>query len=707
MRAKNISRNLIAAISMTTASTVSGQAPADNNPLLRPYGTHFHVPPFADIQPAHFLPAFEAGIQLQQEKIKAITAQKSAPGFDNTIAALEQSGKQLQKAATVFFNLTSANTSPELEALSRQIAPRMAQHSDDIYLNPQLFARVKAVYGLRAKSRLTKEQHRLLEKTYKAFVRSGAKLNEAQQTQLRGINKELSLLTVKFGQNLLAETNGFEMIVDRQEDLAGLPASIVAAAAASAKEAGHEGKWRFTLHNASVMPFLQYAQNRALREKMYKAYTNRGNHNNRHDNKEIVSTLAALRAEKAALLGYASHADFVLEENMAKTPAQANELLTKLWNAALPVAKNEAAQMQQVMDREGRNEQLEAWDWFYYADKVRKEKYNYDAEALRPYFKLENVREGVFATAQKLYGITFAQLKDIPVYHEDVTAYEVKEADGRHIGVIYMDFFPRASKRGGAWMTSYRKQSLEKDERVAPVVSIVCNFSKPTGNQPALLTPDEVETFFHEFGHALHGLLSNVRYETLSGTSVPRDFVELPSQIMEHWAFEPEVLKMYARHYETGEIVPDTLVANMKEASKFNQGFATVEYLAASLLDMRYHTLPAGSKVDVPAFEKKQMDSLGLIPQIAPRYRSTYFQHIFAGGYSAGYYSYIWSEVLDNDAFAAFKETGDIFDPATAKSFRTNILEKGGTAEPMELYRAFRLRAPEVKFLLKSRGLEN
>lgn len=707
MSAKIITRNLILAISMTTASTVSGQAPADHNPLLQPYSTSFKVPPFADIRPAHFQPAFETGMQLQQEKITAITAQKSAPTFENTIAALEQSGKQLQQAATVFFNLTSANTNPELEALSRQIAPRMAQHSDDIYLNPQLFARVKAVYGQRAKLRLTPEQDRLLEKTYKAFVRSGAQLNEAQQTQMRGINKELSLLTVKFGQNLLAETNGFEMIVEKQEDLAGLPPSVVAAAAASAKEAGKEGKWRFTLHNASVMPFLQYAQNRALREKIYKAYTNRCNNNDARDNKEIVAALAALRAEKAALLGYASHADFVLEENMAKTPAQANELLNKLWNAALPVAKNEAAEMQKVMDREGRNEQLEAWDWFYYADKVRKEKYNYDAEELRPYFKLENVREGVFATAKKLYGITFTQLENIPVYQEDVTAYEVKEADGRHIGVIYMDFFPRASKRGGAWMTSYRKQSTEKGARVAPVVSIVCNFSKPAGNQPALLTPDEVETFFHEFGHALHGLLSNVRYETLSGTSVPRDFVELPSQIMEHWAFEPEVLKMYAKHYETGELVPDALVAKMKEASKFNQGFATVEYLAASLLDMNYHTLPAGSKIDAPAFEKQQMDKLGLIPQIAPRYRSTYFQHIFAGGYSAGYYSYIWSEVLDNDAFAAFKETGNIFDPATARSFRTNVLEKGGTVEPMELYKAFRLRAPEVKFLLKSRGLEN
>lgn len=707
MRIPSFTRNLIIAVSMTTGTATLAQAPAETNPLMQAYNTSFKVPPFAEIKAEHFMPAFEEGIKQQQQRIGAITMQRSVPGFENTIAALEKSGELLRNVSTVFFNLTSANTNPDLEGISRQIAPKMAQNSDDIYLNPTLFNRVKTVYEKRATLKLTPEQLRLLEKTYKAFVRSGANLDAAKQSRMREINKELSLLTVKFGQHLLAETNQFELIVDNEAALAGLPNSVKNAAAISAKEAGKEGKWRFTLHNSSVMPFLQYSANRPLREKMYKAYINRCNNNDERDNKEIVAQLATLRAEKAGMLGYASHADFVLEENMAKTPAQANELLNRLWNAALPVAQNEAAEMQKVMDREGKGEKLEAWDWSYYADKVRKEKYNYDAEELRPYFQLENVREGIFAVAKKLYGITFSPLKDIPVYQEDVVAYEVKEANGQHIGVIFMDFFPRGSKRGGAWMTSYRKQAVEKGKRIAPVVSIVCNFTKPTADQPALLTPDEVETFFHEFGHALHGLLSNVQYESLSGTSVPRDFVELPSQIMEHWAFEPEVLKMYAKHYKTGEQLPTALVKKMDDASKFNQGFVTVEYLAASLLDMQYHTLAPGAKVDPLNFEKQQMDKLGLIPQIAPRYRSTYFQHIFAGGYSAGYYSYIWSEVLDSDAFAAFKETGNIFDPATAASFRKNVLEKGGTAEPMDLYKAFRMRAPEVKFLLKNRGLEN
>lgn len=700
MHIKHITKSLILATIMITGNEAAAQTPATNNPFLKAYTTPFGVPPFDLIRPEHILPAFEEGMTAQNRLIAAIRTQQTAPTFAGTILALEKSGALLRKVSTVFYNLTSANTNPELESISRQLAPKMAQHHDDIYLDTVLFQLIKTVHD--HPGNLNPEQKRLLEKTYKSFVRSGASLNTDKQARMREINKELSLLTVRFGQNLLAETNSFELIVDNEEDLAGLPVSLKAAAAISAQEAGKPGKWRFTLHNASVMPFLQYSANRNLREIMYKAYTNRCNQDNDKDNKEIVAKLAALRADKAALLGYDSHADFILEENMAKTPAKANELLSRLWTAALPVAKEEAAAMQEVMDREEKNEKLQAWDWFYYADKVRKEKYSYDAEALRPYFKLENVRDGIFTVAKKLYGLNFSVIEDIPRYHEDVIAYEVKEADGKHIGVIYMDFFPRASKRGGAWMTSYRKQA----EGVSPVVSIVCNFSKPAGDQPALLTPDEVETFFHEFGHALHGLLSAVTYETLSGTSVPRDFVELPSQIMEHWAFEPEILQFYAKHHATGEVIPAELVDKMKRASKFNQGFATVEYLAACLLDMAYHTLPAGQKIDPLSFEQTQMAQLGLISQIAPRYRSTYFQHIFSGGYSAGYYSYIWSEVLDSDAFAAFKETGDIFDPETARSFRRNVLEKGDTDDPMNLYKAFRSREPEVKFLLKNRGLD-
>lgn len=675
------------------------------NPLLQAYDTPFDVPPFDRIAHTHYLPAFEAAMEEHTKNIAKITRQQQLPSFSNTIEALENSGQLLRNVSTVFFNLTSANTSPQLEEITRQIAPVLAKHADDIYLNSELFNRIKALYETQEALDLTGEQRKLLEKVYKDFVRSGANLDAAAQDRLREINKSISLLTVRFGQHLLAETNQYELLITDPKDLTGLPASLIEAAALSAKEAGREG-WRFTLHNASVMPFLQYADQRHLRKEIYTAYINRCNHDDDRDNKAIVAELVALRAEKAALLGYASHAHLILEENMAKTPAKANELLQQLWEAALPVAKQEAKEMQEMMDREGKSEQLEAWDWAYYADKIRKEKYNYDAEALRPYFKLENVRDGLFFTAEKLYGLTFHPLQDIPVYHEEVSVYEVKTHNGDLIGLLYLDFHPRSSKRAGAWMTSYRRQSINEKGRVAPVISIVCNFSRPTNTQPALLTPDEVETFFHEAGHALHGLLSNVTYETLSGTAVPRDFVELPSQIMEHWAFEPEVLAQYARHYETSELIPQELVEKMKAATKFNQGFATVEYLAASLLDMSYHTLPSGQTVTPLVFENEAMDSIGLIPQIAPRYRSTYFQHIFAGGYSAGYYSYIWSEVLDSDAFAAFKEAGSIFDQPTAASFRKNILEKGGTEEPLQLYVAFRKREPDVKYLLQHRGLE-
>lgn len=691
---------------MSSKSHEDGLTSTDINPFFLEYTTPFQVPPFDKIKTEDFLPAVEEGMKQQQNAIVVICSAEDAPTFQNTVEALETSGDLLTRVCSVFFNLASANTSPEIEQLSQVIAPKLSGHGDDIYLNADLFEKIKAINDQQESLNLSQEQKRLLEKTYKAFVRSGANLNAEQQVKMREINKELSLLTVQFGQNLLAETNLFELILEDEKDLSGLPSSVIAAAANAAKDSGHEGKWKFTLHNPSVMPFLQYAENRFLREKMFKGYINRCNNDDERDNKEIVSHIAVLRSERAQLLGYKTHADFVLEESMAKTPDQAYDLLNRLWKAALPVAKLEAEEMQKMIDKEGKGDKLEGWDWSYYADKVRKEKYDYDAEELRPYFKLENVRDGIFQVVQKLYGLTFTEIKDVPKYHPDVIAYEVKEADGTHTGIFYMDFHSRTSKRGGAWMTSYRKQSVKNDQQISPIVANVCNFAKPADGQPALLTADEVETFFHEFGHALHGLLSKVHYETLSGTSVPRDFVELPSQVMEHWAFEPEVLKFYAKHYETGEVIPTGLVEKMKNASKFNQGFGTVEYLAASFLDMSYHTVQAGEKVETTAFEKEKMDALGLIAQIPPRYRSTYFQHIFSGGYSAGYYSYIWSEVLDSDAFAAFKEAGNIFDPVIAKSFRTNILSKGGTEEPMTLYKAFRGREPEVKYLLENRGLD-
>jgi peptidyl-dipeptidase Dcp len=690
---------------MTAPNKNSDHKPENENPFLTSYSTPFQAPPFDKIRQEHFMPAFLQGMEQQQKRIAAIYSQQSAPTFENTIEALEQSSEILKKVSSVFFNLNSAHTSPEMEQLAQQIAPQLSQHGDDIYLNQALFKRVQILHDQRNALNLSAEQNQLLEKTYKAFVRSGADLDATQQARMREINKKISVLTVQFGQNLLAETNKFELLVSRESDLAGLPASFIASAAQSAKNAGHEGKWRFTLHHPSITPFLEYADNRQLREQMYLAYVNRCNHDDEADNKGIVSEIASLRAERAALLGYASHAHYVLEESMAKTPDRAFELLHDLWKAALPIAEREAGEMQKVMDREQKGETLEAWDWAYYADKVRKEKYNYNAEELKPYFRLENVRDGIFTVANKLYGLTFQALNNTPKYHEDAVVYEVKEADGTHVGLLYMDFFTRPSKRGGAWMTSYRRQAQNDGKRRSPIISIVCNYPKPVGGQPTLLTADEVETFFHEFGHALHGLLSNVKYETLSGTSVPRDFVELPSQIMEHWAFEHDSLQFYAKHDLTGEEIPAELVDKMKRASEFNQGFATVEYLAAALLDMGYHTLQSGQHVSACVFEKEEMDKLGLIRQIAPRYRSTYFQHIFSGGYSAGYYSYIWSEVLDSDAFAAFKEAGNIFDPAVSASFRENILEKGGTTEPMTLYKAFRGREPDVKFLLESRGL--
>jgi len=693
-------------LSMITLAEKETMAQGSPNPFLQEYTSPFEVPPFDRIHESHFIPAFEAGMAEQAGAVAAIYRQRSTPTFSNTIEALEKSGTLLNKVSTVFYNLNSANTNDKIKEIAQHIAPVMSKHSDDIYLNNLLFQRVKTVYDNRDQETLNPEQQRLLKKTYKSFVRSGANLRTEEQEKMREINRKLSLATLNFGQNLLSETNNFELIVTDPAELAGLPESLKAAARESARAAGKANAWRFTLHNASVMPFLQYADSRPLREKMYLAYTHRANQNNEFDNKKVAAEIASLRAQKAALLGYKNHASYVLEESMAMNPEKVYELLERLWTAALPVAVSESKEMQALMDKEGGDKKLEAWDWAYYANKVRMEKYNFMAEDVKPYFELGNVRSGIFTLVERLYGLSFSELPDLPSYHEDAKVYEVKEADGTLVGVMYMDFFSRQSKRGGAWMTSYRKQSIDQGKRIAPIVSIVCNFPAPVGKEPVLLTPDEVTTFFHEFGHALHGLLSNVQYQTLSGTSVPRDFVELPSQIMEHWAFEPEMLNLYAKHYQTGETIPAELVDKLDKASKFNQGFQTVEYLAASLLDMAYHTIPADQVVDVSTFEKEQMDKIGLISQIAPRYRSTYFQHIFAGGYSAGYYSYIWSEVLDSDAFATYKEGGDIFDRAIADKFRKEILERGGTVEPMDLYKAFRGREPDVKYLLINRGLK-
>jgi len=674
------------------------------NPLLTTFETPHQVPPFDLILEEHYLPAIEAGIAEQKAEIEAIIKNSDEPTFENTVEVLARSGKTLTKASAVFFNRLSANTNENVQAIARDVAPMASAHEDDIKLNPELFARIKVVNDHKDELGLNTEQTELLDKLYKEFVRGGANLSEEDKAKMREINQELSVLTLKFGENVLAETNAFQLIIENEDDLSGLPESVIAAASDMATESGNEGKWMFTVQKPSMIPFLQYSDSRELREKLLKAYINRGDNNNENDNKETIQKIASLRVEKANLLGYDSHADFVLIENMAKNPENVYKLLNQLWEAALPMAKNEAVALQTMIAEEGNDFNLEAWDWWYYTEKLRKEKYDLDEEELRPYFKLENVRDGAFDVATKLFGLTFKERTDLPKPHEDVQAFEVMESDGSHVGILYLDFFPRASKRAGAWMSSFRKQYRKDGKNITPVITTVFNFSKPTGDTPSLLSFEEASTLYHEFGHALHGLLSDCEYHMLSGTSVSRDFVELPSQIMENWAAEPEVMKSYARHYQTGEVIPDELIDKIVKSSHFNQGFITVEYLAASFLDLNYHTLTEGLTQDVNKFETSSLNDIGLIPEIVVRYRSTFFSHIFAGGYSSGYYSYIWAAVLDADAFEAFKETS-LFDESTARAFRENILERGGTADPMFLYKKFRGKEPSIDPLLKRRGL--
>jgi peptidyl-dipeptidase Dcp len=578
-------------------------------------------------------------------------------------------------------------------------------------MNDKLFAKVKAVYDRENELKLSgkevelnDEEMKLLDETYKSFVRNGANLPSDQKEKMKAINGELSSLSLQFGENLLAETNNFKLVIDNKADLAGLPESAIIGAA---EASGEDGKWLFTLHKPSWIPFLQYAENRELREQLYKAMYNRCNNNNEFDNKEIIKKILSLRTQRAKIMGFNNHAEFALDNRMAKKPENVLNLLNQLWEPALNMAKKEASKMQAMIDSEGGNFKLKSWDWWFYAEKVRKEKYAIDEAEVRAYFELNNVREGAFLLANKLWGLQFKEIENIPVPHPEAKAFEVIDADDSHIGVLYVDYFPRASKRGGAWMNSYRKQSQTIDgNNIAPIITNVCNFSKPTGDKPALLSFDEVTTLFHEFGHALHGLLSDCQFNSLSGTSVPRDFVELPSQIMENWCPEPEMLKLFAKHYETGEVIPTELVDKLLASSKFNQGFETVEYLAASILDMNYHTTNNVEGIDIEKFETESMAKIGLIDEIIPRYKSTYFNHIWASGYSAGYYSYIWAEVLDADAFDSFVNSGDIFNAELANSFRKNILENGGTIEAMTMYENFRGQEPSIEPLLKKRGLK-
>ncbi len=690
-------------ITFTACNSTNETTTEMQNPFFSEYETPFQVPPFDQIELAHYLPGIEEGIKQHQLEIDAITSNPDAPSFENTILAMDESGDLLRRVNIVFQNLNSAETNDEMQALARKISPMVTEHGDEVMMNPALFERVKAIYSQRNDMGLDYEQMRVVEKYYQDFERNGANLPDDKKEQLKAINKELSSLDLKFGENLLAETNkNFKLIIENEEDLKGLPDAVISAASEEALKNELEGKWVFTLQKPSMIPFLQYAENRALREKLYRGYFMRGDNGNEYDNNSILSQMVELREEKAKLLGFQNHASYVIDINMAKTPETVYEFLDKLWKPALEVSKKERAEMQSIIDKEGGNFKLDLWDWWYYAEKLRKEKYDLDEAEIKPYFSLENTRDGMFYVASQLYGIQFEILKDIPVYHSEVEVWEVKENDGSHIGVLYMDYHPRDGKGAGAWNTEFRSQAYENGVKSEyPISSIVCNFTRPSGDIPALLNFDEVTTLFHEFGHALHGLFTDGPYRRTAG-NVARDFVELPSQVMENWASEPEVMKVYAKHYQTGEIIPDELVNKIVNSGHFNQGFATVELLAASILDMDWHTLDFGGDVD--EFESASMERIGLIDEIIPRYKSPYFAHIFSGGYSAGYYVYIWAAVLDSDAFNAFKESGDLFNPELAAKFRT-LLAKSGSDEGMVIYRNFRGQEPSTEPLLEKRGL--
>ncbi len=674
-----------------------------DNPVLADSALPFGAPEFTKYESTDYEAAFMEGLAEQRAEIDAIVAQTEAPTFDNTIAALERSGKKLAKVSGVFYNLNETDADDVMRETEKKLSPILTEHSAYMTMNEALFARVKALYDTKASLGLTREQEMVLDKYYRMFVKGGALLDAEKKAQLMEIDKQLSLASIEFGENALAETNAFELVITDEKDLAGLPQSSINAAREAAQAVGKEG-WLFTLHKPSWIPFLQYADNRELRKQMYLGYINRGDNNNENDNKAVIARILKLRQQKAQLFGYETFAQYQLEDKMAKTPEAAYNLLMTIWNAALPKAKAEAAELQKMMDAEGKGEKLEAWDWWYYTEKLREAKYALSESELRPYFSLDNVRKGAFMVSEKLFGMKFQPIEGLDVYHPEVETFEVLDADGSHLALFYTDYFPRATKRAGAWMNNIVDASNIDGENQRPMIVNVGNFTRPTGDTPSLLTIDETRTLFHELGHALHGFLTQTKYPSVSGTSVARDFVELPSQIMEHWAIEPEVMKMYALHYETGEPITDELIAKMQATSSFNSGFETVELVGAALLDMEYHMLTDYTGFEANTFEKSVADKIGLISQIAFRYRGPYFNHVFSGGYAVGYYSYLWAEVLDADGFEAFKEKG-IFDEATGRSFRKNILEMGGSEEPMTLYKRFRGAEPNPEALLRNRGL--
>ena len=685
------------------------------NPLLEQPNTPYGVPAFDQVKLEHYLPAFEAGIAEKRAEVDAIVNNEAEPTFENTIVALDRSGGLLTRVEGVFYNVLEADGNDDMNAIAEQVSPMLSELSSDIILNDALFQRVKAVYDQREQLGLNPEQMRLVTETYKDFADNGANLPEDKKARLREINKELGLLSLKFGNNVVAETNSDDMkrFVKDEAELKGLPESAKAAAAEEAAAAGHPGEWLFTPKRTSFTPVLQYCENRELRKQLLMDYTTRGNRDNANDNKAVIIREMELRIEKARLFGYDNAADYILADCMAKNHQTVDAFLASVWAPSLAAAKREAAELQKLLDEDIKNGQmvndqmdkcLQPWDWWYYAEKLRKAKYALDEEELKPYFELDNVRKGAFGVATKLYGVQFEKLENMPVYNPEVEVFKVTESDGSLVGILYTDYFPRAGKRPGAWMNQILPQYVDAegvDHR--PVIINVGNFNKPTAGNPSLLSMDDVETLFHEFGHALHGLLSKAHYQSLSGTNTPRDFVELPSQFMENYAYEPEVLKTYAFHYQTGEVIPDELIEKINNAGKFNQGFVTTELLSASILDMDFHELTTAEGLDVNAFEQQSLAKMGMIDEIIVRYRPTFYNHIFTTGYEAGYYSYTWAAVLDADAFAAFKETGDLFEPETAKRFR-HLLEQGGTRDAQELYIEFRGKPADPNNLLRRKG---
>ena len=688
------------------AAASSASIQAMDNPFLSEYRTIYQIPPFEQIRYEHYLPALEAGIAEQKSNVDGITANREAATFENTILALENSAPILDRVTTVFFNLTESNASPEFDEISATFIPRYSQHSDDVMMNDALFARVKAVYDKR--DALDSDQRRLVEDYYKRFTRNGALLDPAQKAELKEINTRLADLFLKFNKNLLDATNSFEIVVDNSARLSGLPQSSIDQAADEAKARGKEGKYVFTLHAPSRLPLLQYADDRDLRREMYEGYTSLAS-SGQYNNYPVISEILGLRARKAALLGFKDFGSYMTDNVMAKTVENAENLLMQIWRPAVKRVRQEVADMQAVANAEGNNFKIAPWDYYYYAEKVRRNRYNLDEAKVREYFALDSVRNGIFTMAETLYGVKFTPLKDAPKYYPEVEVFDVADAKtGEHIAVFMTDYFPRPSKRQGAWMSEFKGSWQNPDGTSSrPVIFNIGNFSKPTAGAPSLLTLDEVETMFHEFGHGLHGMLTRARYKGQAGTNVDRDFVELPSQIHEHWALEPELLNQYARHYVTGEVIPQDMVDRLNAASTHNQGFTTAELVGAALLDLQFGKLNPDGPVDVAAFEAKVAKELGMPAELTFRYRSPYFKHVFGSdGYASGYYTYLWAEVLDTDGFELFKEKG-IFDPATAKAFRENVLEKGGSVDPMELYINFRGQEPTVDALLRNRGLDD